>query len=410
MSLWKSPTTSPVERAAAAHEQRTGHPAAHTASAPANWVLIGENVDHFGGVTIMGLGGQRVAVTVSPRKDNVIAISGEGPHVEPFAAEATLAQLTAGEIEDPLTRRLCGLVQALITRQVLSRDTGGLDITIVSDVPVGAGLGAFYAVDAALALALAALALGGQAESSAGELDQPPLRARLAEICSQNITANSTLPLLRARHTVALRGTAGQVSVVDYADGSITQAPHPAKFGVRIFSIGTTFSAPYSEQAHRLSTWREFIDEAVENFGVTSLRELPDAVNRVVEWVEARRDAGDTKAPAPTTARTWVQFCETETLRSLAAAKALRSRRGNELFTLLNSPSEAHDIATPDALVSLALERGAAAARPAAAGASQAVIAFVPVAEADAFAASFADEFEVVEIVDGEPARVEPND
>ena len=109
MSLWKSPTTSPVERAAAAHEQRTGHPAAHTASAPANWVLIGENVDHFGGVTIMGLGGQRVAVTVSPREDNVIAISGEGPQVEPFAAKATLAQLTAGEIEDPLTRRLCGL-------------------------------------------------------------------------------------------------------------------------------------------------------------------------------------------------------------------------------------------------------------------------------------------------------------
>ena len=83
-------------------------------------------------------------------------------------------------------------------------------------------------------------------------------------------------------------------------------------------------------------------------------------------------------------------FCESETLRSLAASKALRSRRANELFTLLNSASEAHSLATPDALVALARERGAVAARPAATGTSNAVIAFVPVQEADAFAGSMA--------------------
>ena len=123
--------------------------------------------------------------------------------------------------------------------------------------------------------------------------------------------------------------------------------------------------------------------------------------------MQARRDTGDADAPEPATARQWVQFCESETLRSMATAKALRSRRSNELFTLLNSPNEAHDIATPDALVALALERGAVAARPAAAGTSQAVIAFVPVRETDGFAHQFAEDFEVVEVVPGAPARVE---
>ena len=102
-----------------------------------------------------------------------------------------------------------------------------------------------------------------------------------------------------------------------------------------------------------------------------------------------------------------MQFCESETLRSLAAAKALRSRRANELFTLLNSPSESHGLASPDALVALARERGAVAARPAAIGTSDAVIAFVPVQEADAFASTMAREFEVVEVAAGEPARLE---
>ena len=64
-------------------------------------------------------------------------------------------------------------------------------------------------------------------------------------------------------------------------------------------------------------------------------------------------------------------------------------------------------MASPDALVALARKRGAVAARPAAIGTSDAVIAFVPVQEADSFAAAMAREFEVVEVAAGEPARLE---
>lgn len=398
MATWNSPAASPVERAKAQHAELTGAQPLRTASAPGTWVLIGENVDHFGGVTIMGLSDLRVAAAASPREDERIVVHTLGPYVDEFHGETSLAELADGTVDDPLLRRFAGLVQTMINRQVLSRDTTGWTITIVGDVPVGAGLGALYAADAAIALALA----GGS-----DEVNEPPMRARLSEICSHSMATYSSLALLRARHTVALRGAEHQVSVVDYADGSLTAAANPAKMGVRIFTVAAELGQPHAAQKERIAMRRDFIDEAVANFGVSSLRELPDAVDRVVEWVEARADAGDETAPDPAVARQWVHFCETETLRSLATAKALRSRRGNELLTLLNSRSEAHDIVTPDALVRLALERGAAAARPAAAGTSQAVIAFVPVRKADEFAAAFEQGYEVVEIHPGAPARLE---
>lgn len=391
MAVFQTPKKSPVERVRAAHPG-----GGHVASAPGTWVLIGENVDHFGGATLVGTASLRVAAAASPRDDDTIAIAASSPHNR-LTSETTLKQLHDDDITDPLARRWTGLVQTLIQRQVLSRDTAGLNITIESDVPLGAGLGAMYAADAAIALALA----GGH-----DDIDTAPFRTRLAEVCSHAVATYSSLAVVRARHSVALRGGDG-MSVVDYADGSLTQAPHPTRHGVRVFSLAQELGTPYSKESQAIAEHRAFIDAACANFGVESLRQLPDAVNRVVQWVEARRSVGDESAPDPDTARRWVHFCESETLRSLAAAKALRSRRANDLFTLLNSPSESHNLATPEAQVALARERGAIAARPAATGTSDAVIAFVPVQDADAFTTAMAKDFEVVEVTPGEVARLE---
>ena len=388
MAVFETPSQSPAQRVRAAHPG-----SGRVASAPGTWVLIGENVDHFGGVTLAGTAALRAAAAVSPRPDRVVAVSARGPLGQEFSAQLPFDE----EPADGLGRRWWGLVHTLVQRQVLSRDTAGVDITVESDVPVGAGLGALYAADAAIALALA---------GAHDDVDTAPFRARLAEICSHAMTTYSSLPVLRARHSVALRGAEG-VSVVDYADGSLTQAPHPSRHGVRVFSVAASLGEPFAESREAIAAHRAFIDAACTNFGVASLRQLPDASARVAQWVEARRAAGDDTAPDPETARRWVTFCESETLRSLAASKALRSRRANELFTLLNSASEAHSLATPDALVALARERGAVAARPAATGTSNAVIAFVPVQDADAFAGSMAREYEVVEVAAGEPARLE---
>lgn len=339
MAVWAADETSPAARAADLHREVTGHAPLRCASAPGTWVLIGENVDHFGGVTLLGLTSLRAAAAISPREDDTISIELSGPDGYSISSTGTLEDLQEEGSLDRLTRRAVGLVSLLASRQVISRDTRGLDISLVTDILPGAGLGSLYAGDAALALALA----GGDPE-----VDDAPFRARLAEICSHNVTVNSPLAVLRARHTAALRGTSGTISVVDYADGSVTQAPHPGKLGVRIFAVTESWGEPYDRQTQRIAERRAFIDAACANFGVDSLRQLPNAAERVVEWVEARRQVnGPDSAPDPEAARSWVRFCETETMRSLATAKALRSRRDNELFTLLNSASEKHDLDTP---------------------------------------------------------------
>ena len=49
MAVFETPSQSPAQRVRAAHPG-----SGRVASAPGTWVLIGENVDHFGGVTLAG--------------------------------------------------------------------------------------------------------------------------------------------------------------------------------------------------------------------------------------------------------------------------------------------------------------------------------------------------------------------
>lgn len=400
MSLWTDPTaqhaTPVAERARTAHEKRTGHAPAHVASAPATWILAGENVDHFGGATLIGLSSLRAAVAFSPRDDHQLVFAASAPASDDVVATAPLGE--PADADHPLAKRWGGLVHQLIQRQVLSRDTAGLDVTVVSDIPLGAGLGALWAADSAMCLALAA----GHAE-----LNEAPFRARLADIASQAVDAYSSLTGLRSRHTAALRASGTGIAVIDYADGSLTEAPHPGREGVRFFSVAEKFGEADDGEVERIAAHRAFIDAACANFGVSSLRKLPDAIDRVVEWVTARRTVGDETAPTPEQARAWVHFCEAETLRSMAVAKALRSRHTNDLFSLVNSPTEARGLTLPDALVELCKTRGALAARPAATGTSKAVLALVSVRTADEFARTMAKDFDIVEITPGRTACLE---
>ena len=71
------------------------------ASAPGTWVLIGENVDHFGGVTLAGTAALRAAAAVSPRPDRVVAVSARGPLGQEFSAQLPFDE----EPADGLARR-----------------------------------------------------------------------------------------------------------------------------------------------------------------------------------------------------------------------------------------------------------------------------------------------------------------
>lgn len=253
------------------HTELYGVAPTFLAHAPATWSVIGEHVDHAGGVVIMSLAGQRAAVSVSPRQDHKFVVhfrrdslADARGNAQPAIAEqsttaeeiATLFSQQQPDVDDsgkpttpPLPRgglahRLGGIVWMMMQRQLLSRDTNGMNITVVSAITPESGLGEYAAIDSALALAL---------QSDAPDVDEAPLRARLAEVCAQAGELFSSTVTLRARYSAALRGAGAgsnsgpgsnsgagagaQVSVLDYADGSLTKAVHPVTRELAAFAV-----------------------------------------------------------------------------------------------------------------------------------------------------------------------------
>ena len=424
MPMWPAPTTSASTRVREAHTAHAGVPAQAVASAPGTWSIAGEHADHFGGIVVMGISDLRTATAVSPRTDGtvqvrVLATTANGEQqiddsitLDELAERYAQQQPSIDEQGRPVTppapqgswaARIGGVIWTMINRQLLSRETAGADVTLVSDIPLEAGMGALSAADVAVALAM-------MPEGS--DLDHP-LRARIAEVCTQAVDTFSSLPSLRARHTAALRTEAGSVSIIDYADNSVTKAAAPVAGTFRAFILfpdGT--EAP--DQSEHIQSRKHFIDNASHAFGAESLRLLPDAPERVIDWLNAvHKVHGSAGQPTVAEASGWLQFYDAETQRTHQVARALRSGAWNELGDILALSQQ--DLVThygldnAEALSELALARRALSARAASAGTSNAVLTFVPRERAENFAADFAaDGLIVVPIDHGTEAAIEP--
>lgn len=427
MPIWPGSDTPALERAAFAHTSEVGKAPLATAAAPATWSLLGEHVDHVGGVVLMSLSTQRVGVALSFRGDDTVHVQhhhrsargeqltdADAVSLSEVAKRATQQQPgvdESGKLMAPpvptggLAARLGGILWTMIHRQLLSRDTPGCDVTIVNDIPGEAGLGALASTDTAFALAL---------HHTTGEADDAPARTRLAEVCSQSAAIFSRYPTLRARHTAALRGAASTVSVIDYADGSVTQAPHPVTRETRAFAVFAPEPAQRQDFTEEIRARQSFISRAERTFGVDSIRLLPDAPERVAEWLAAVHSVhGPEGVPGLSEARTWLSFYAAETQRAQQLASVLRSRRHGDAWLLLKTSQTAlshsyglHGV--DSALAKLCLERGALAARSAAAGTSTAVIVVVPDDKETNFVADLsADGLQIVPLETGEPAGTE---
>ncbi|ANE04469.1 galactokinase family protein [Corynebacterium crudilactis] len=412
-----SSPTDLLEACVAFHRTNFGTNPKGAATAPATWTLIGEHSDYFGGVVLSSNANWRTAVTVSKNREEIInaqVIDAEG-NVEKHSiktADVAARAHTHVKSHDDLGRptispqpeggiaaRLGGIAWTMIHKQMLSRDTKGLDITVISTIPAGVGLGENSATDVALALAL-------YQESP----EEAPIKARIAEICSQSAFMFSENSVLRARHTVALRGEPGQISVIDYADGSVTHAPHPVSrsAGLAAFVVAAdTDSDP--RRCQDIYARHCFLDEASRAFSVESLRLLPEAPTRVIEWLQAVIEVtGRNDLPEVEQAQQLLTLWEEETRRAQLTASALRSRRLAEFASLLTESQEALaatlDLSPTDvALSQLCLERGALAARSSSACG---VIALVEAKHAHNFAADLSDDgLLVIPLGHGTPAE-----
>lgn len=217
-------------------------------------------------------------------------------------------------------------------------------------------------------------------------------------------------PVLRARFTTALRGAAGQLNIIDYADGSITQAAHPV--GDPTDTVALVVVPPnHADRTQEVLRRERFIAEATKAFAAESLRMLPDSESRVIDWLRAVHEIkGPDNVPSLSEATQWLEFLTTETAAALELTQAVRSRRHTDMFPLLGASQtnteKLYSITGADsALAQLCMVRGALSARSAAAGLSDAVIALVERSHVENFAAdAAADGLIVVELLNGHPA------
>lgn len=422
MPMWPVADTPALERALIAHREATGSEAAQSADAPATWLLLGEHIDYAGGIVAISQASPRVAVAFSSRPDDLIRVNHHA--LTPEGTTTTVDQISTGTISERAAEQqigvddrgrpvippaptggiaaiLGGIVWTMINRQLLPRDTTGLDITVVDDIPQHAGLGEIAATEAAFSLALQADLI---------DLDDAPMRTRLAEVCSQSAEMFSDIPPLRARHTAALRGTDGSMSIIDYADESLTTAPHPQTAGISWFMVLTPGEA--TDQSALIRDRHRFLDAACHAFGAESLRMLPDAPQRVIDWLKAvHKVHGSENQPSIQDASAWLAFHEQETHRVQALSRALRSRRTEDIWQLQSDSQAAlatsYGLSNVADLVELCHIRGAEGARAASAGTSAAVIAGVDHQRAKNFSSDLAaDGFIVLELQAGAVASL----
>ncbi|WP_222194035.1 galactokinase [Modestobacter italicus] len=140
-------------------------------TAPGRVNLIGEHVDYNGGRCLPMALTRVTAAAVRRRDDDRVRISSSDPDAEPF--EGTLADLGPGEVSG-WAGYAAGTLWAL---QQAGVDVPGLDVSVSSDVPLGAGLSSSASLEAAVALSAAELAGRNDAAELRHLLIQAAIRA-----------------------------------------------------------------------------------------------------------------------------------------------------------------------------------------------------------------------------------------
>ncbi|GGG71271.1 hypothetical protein [Corynebacterium pelargi] len=400
MPLW---STKPIDVEALAfstHREWTDGPAI-VASAPATCPLLGELSDHAGGMVLVGLGHQRLAVARTARKDSKIQVRHiqlglDGETASDDYIRADLQQLRSQQPSPnpDLAQRVGTVVLTMMHRQLISRETPGMDVTVLSSIPRDAGLGESEALDIAIALTLV---------QEPEEHQLGPARTKLANVCAQAAATISNQAPSRARYTAALRGQAQALNVMDYADGSITQVTHPQDFGYQLLAVCPPQAFPEADQA----AMQRFIDDVTTAFAAPSLRLLPNARERVLAWLRAVHQVHPkSQAPSVDQAQRWLHYLEHEIDRTVATTSAIRSRRTADIVPAMNASNQEYvrllDAPTAlEATAQLCLQRGAAAAR--CSGAS--VLCLVPDYKAESVAEALSEDgLEVMLIQRGEQA------
>ena len=376
-------------------------------SAPGRVNLIGEHVDYAAGISVPFALSQRTYVAASPNAEGTYRLvsryapsASEPPHNVRY-------EIPVGDVSPGHPANWAGYAVGAIWA---AREAGvipageaassGLDIAIVSDVPVGAGLSSSAALECAAVLAAFDLANGAPTEPR--ELDDD-VRAGLmvASIRAENEVVGASTGGLDQR--IALFGKEGHALAIDFLQDSAEQVPFDiASRGLAVLIMNT--NAPHQLNDGQYASRRAVIDGVTEDLGVRSLREAQDAVAASAVWAERTvpegvdADAADVEAWKQTVARR-VRHVVSEIERTADAVELLK-RGDMDAFGLAMSASHAslrddYEVTVPelDLAVDTAMACGALGARMTGGGFGGSAIALLDATLVESTAAAVAEAF-----------------
>ncbi|WKS70312.1 galactokinase [Corynebacterium accolens] len=337
-------------------------------AAPGRVNLIGEHIDYAGGASIPFALEQNTAVAVRPRTDGAIRIASEFDGSVQQAC-VPLSSVKPGHPAD-WSGYVAGAIWAAVEADLLRCD--GLDVAIVSDVPVGSGLSSSAALECSIAVAAY--------ELDHGHLPDDAARGGLVEACiraENEVVGASTGGL---DQNASLFGQRGKALFLDFATGAVERIPFDIASQDLVLLIADT-NAPHTLSDGQYASRRGVIDDVQSAAGCT-IRDIPDAVDFAATVAEKSSDSAELYQRR-------VRHVVEETERTLSAASALCASDMDTFRQLMRdshvSLRDLYEVTTPE-LDSAFNAAGELGARMTGGGFGGAVIALIAKAEVDATA------------------------
>lgn len=354
-------------------------------SAPGRVNLIGEHVDYAGGICLPFALSQRTYVAAALNHDGVYRVvsqfGAENTQSETMHTEIAMDQVCPG-YPDNWAGYVVGTVWAA------GLEVPGLDIAIVSDVPVGAGLSSSAALECSVALAAAGL--------SKTSIDRTALMH--AAIRAENEVVGASTGGLDQR--IALFAEPGHALAIDFATDSTHQVPFQiADRGLAVLITNT--NAPHSLADGQYASRRAVVDGVTADLGVESLRYADNAEAASARWASANNPEGVDAAAWQATVGKRVRHIVSEIARTATAIEQLQA---GDLAGFGESMQASHaslrddyevSVAQLDVSVDVAMQHGALGARMTGGGFGGSSIALLPSENvevaAEAIARAFAE-------------------
>lgn len=337
-------------------------------SAPGRVNLIGEHVDYAGGICLPFALSQRTYVAAALNHDGVYRVVSQFG-VENTQAETMHTEIAMDQVCPGYPDNWAGYVVGTVWAAGL--EVPGLDIAIVSDVPVGAGLSSSAALECSVALAAADL--------SKTSTDRTALMH--AAIRAENEVVGASTGGLDQR--IALFAEPGHALAIDFATDSTHQVPFQiADRGLAVLITNT--NAPHSLADGQYASRRAVVDGVTADLGVDSLRYADNAEAASARWAEANTPEGVDAAAWQATVGKRVRHIVSEIARTATAIEQLQA---GDLAGFGESMQASHaslrddyevSVAQLDVSVDVAMEHGALGARMTGGGFGGSSIALLP--------------------------------